>query len=95
MPDDHWITDDEDWHNDDDGEPEDAMAADGDAVPCPECGATLYDDADHCPQCGYWITEADRRAASPGSAKSKAVKIVAAVLLVMFLVSLLIYGTIF
>lgn len=24
-------------------------------VPCPACGAAVYEDADQCPACGEWI----------------------------------------
>jgi len=50
--------DDEDW-NDDYDEPLDDEAP----LPCPECGADVYADAEACPACGYWITDADRTAA--------------------------------
>ena len=25
-------------------------------VPCPACGAEIYDDADRCPSCGQYVT---------------------------------------
>ena len=28
---------------------------DGDQLPCPSCGAMVYDDTDRCPHCGDWI----------------------------------------
>ena len=37
---------DEDWHEDD---------SVTDVVPCPECGADVYEDADQCPSCGHYI----------------------------------------
>ena len=44
--------DEEDWSEDDrpadDGTPE--------TVPCPACGAEVYEDAERCPACGDWIT---------------------------------------
>jgi hypothetical protein len=88
-----WHDDEEDWSEagDDDGDDFDPS----DAVPCPQCGAELYDDADHCHQCGHWLSEADLRAGSPGRFDSRGVKLVAVGLLVAFLVSLLMFGTIF
>lgn len=26
-----------------------------DQLPCPSCGAMVYDDTDRCPHCGDWI----------------------------------------
>ena len=37
---------DDDW---DEGEDE------SDVVPCPECGAEVYEDAEQCPACGQYI----------------------------------------
>jgi ribosomal protein S27AE len=80
--------DDEDWYDDD------ADDAAGDAaMPCPECGADIYDDLDHCPRCGYWITEADDRATDRGHFPSRHVRLVALVVLVAFVI-LLLGGTI-
>jgi uncharacterized membrane protein YvbJ len=82
---------DEDWYDDeqDDHQSDDLSG-------CPECGAEIYADAEQCPACGYWVTDEDRRAAeSLASGWSSAVKAVAVGLLMMFLVSLLLWGTIF
>ena len=47
---DDWSGDgyDEGWGTDDD-EPVDT-------VPCGNCGADVYEDAEQCPRCGEWIT---------------------------------------
>ena len=29
---------------------------DSPVVPCPECGADVYEDAERCPRCGQYIT---------------------------------------
>jgi len=40
----------DDLHDDrDDGDDE------TDVVPCPECGAVVYEDAEQCPSCGLYI----------------------------------------
>ena len=47
--DDDWdddLTDDE-WSNDDDDVNE--------VVPCPNCGAEIYEDAEQCPACGEYV----------------------------------------
>ncbi|MEK7269623.1 MAG: hypothetical protein AAB215_01625 [Planctomycetota bacterium] len=34
---------------------------DGDeTIPCPNCRAPVYEDAERCPRCGTWISEDDR-----------------------------------
>jgi len=79
--------DDEAWYDDED--------ADSDAaLPCPECGAVIYDHLDHCPKCGYWLTDADRRTQNAGGF-SRVVRIVAILLIVVFLVTLLLAGVMF
>ncbi|MCP4248024.1 MAG: hypothetical protein GY778_13335 [bacterium] len=43
-----------DW--DVEGDPEvDDDATEDDQLPCPACGAMVYDDTDRCPHCGDWI----------------------------------------
>lgn len=79
MP--HHDPDDEDWYDDAD---HDDLAA----VPCPECGAAIYADLDHCPKCGYWLIDDDHRTRDPGLFKSRGVRIVAAALLVIFVLAL-------
>jgi hypothetical protein len=34
------------WHDEDDS---------SDVVPCPSCGAEVYEDAEQCPSCGDYI----------------------------------------
>jgi hypothetical protein len=79
---------DEDWYDDEDA---DADAA----LPCPECGAVIYDDLDHCPKCGYWITDADRQAQERSSGFPRVVRIVAIVMIAIFLATLLLAGAMF
>ena len=31
-----------------------------DTIPCPECGAEVYEDADQCPACGHYIVHDTR-----------------------------------
>lgn len=51
----------EDWIGPDE-EPQqadlDAFGEDGptDTLPCPNCGADVYEGADRCPHCRQWIT---------------------------------------
>ncbi len=42
--------DDEDDFGDDEG---------GETVPCPYCGADVYEDAERCPSCGKYISRED------------------------------------
>jgi hypothetical protein len=81
------MRDDEDWYDDE------TANADA-ALPCPECGAAIYDDLDYCPKCGYWLTDADRRA-QIGGGFSRVVRIVAIVMIVVFLATLLLAGAMF
>ena len=37
----------------DDGQHDDDLSA---ALPCPECGAEVYEDAVQCPRCGAYLT---------------------------------------
>ena len=32
---------------------------DNDTVPCPACGAEIYDDAERCPECGHYLSRED------------------------------------
>jgi hypothetical protein len=47
--------DDESWDEPDFDGPDD----DSDTVPCPYCGAEMYEDAPRCPQCGQYISAED------------------------------------
>jgi uncharacterized membrane protein YvbJ len=64
-------------------------------VPCPACGADLFDDADQCPHCGHWITDADRRTQAAASGPSRFVRVVAIVMILIFLASILLAGSMF
>lgn len=45
---------DEDWADDDeDNWPDDDAPAE--TIPCPACGADVYEEADQCPACGEFI----------------------------------------
>ncbi len=87
-----WHDDDEDW-SETGGDYEDEFADDdpddSDTVPCPECGAEIYADLDHCPQCGCWLTDADGRSLETGLFASHRVRLVAAILLAIFVLGLL------
>jgi predicted amidophosphoribosyltransferase len=80
MP--HHDPDDEDWYDDED--------ADLDAISCPECGADIYADLDHCPRCGRWLTDADCNPPRVGLFDSRTTRLVAALLLVIFVLGLMI-----
>ncbi|HUU83671.1 MAG TPA: hypothetical protein VM243_09225 [Phycisphaerae bacterium] len=41
----------QDWTPDLDEEQD----SEADQLPCPSCGAMVYDDTDRCPHCGDWI----------------------------------------
>lgn len=71
----------EDW---DDGDSD----VDG-TLPCPDCGAEIYAVLDHCPRCGHWLTDADRQARETGLFSSRSVRLIAGVLLAIFVFSLL------
>jgi hypothetical protein len=74
--------DDEDWYDDED-------ELDDDSVACPECGQAVPGISDHCPTCGYWVTDADRDAASVGSTKRRWLVVTAWIVLAVFIVPLL------
>lgn len=77
---------DEDWYDDEDDELDEQEAA-----RCPECGGPVHVVTNKCPECGYWLTEADRRAMWSGMSQPRGVRIVAAIMLVIF-VALLLFG---
>jgi hypothetical protein len=57
---------DDDWWErgrspDDELDEHEEERADGEtAIPCPHCGADVFDDAEQCPDCGTWLVR-DRR----------------------------------
>ena len=55
MTDLRWSDDRDDREFDDDGEYDDDSF---DTVPCPACGADVFEDAVKCPSCGDYITHA-------------------------------------
>jgi hypothetical protein len=75
--------DEEDWSDTGDEH------VDGEAIPCPECGSEIYADLDHCPQCGHWLTDADHAGRGTGLFASHWVRLIAAVLLAIFVLGLL------
>ena len=52
----------EDDEYDDDEEYEDDFETE--TVPCPACGADVYEEAQQCPECGQYIDAADYRSGS-------------------------------
>jgi hypothetical protein len=86
----HHDPDDEDWYDEEDDDLDEEVAA-----RCPECGAAICEDLDHCTKCGYWLTDADFRAADHDTHPSRRVRLVAVVMIVVFLMTLLLAGTIF
>ena len=46
-----------DWHDDEEYEEdwEDDADAESEVVPCPSCGAEIFEDAEQCPLCGQWV----------------------------------------
>jgi predicted nucleic acid-binding Zn ribbon protein len=44
-------------------DPEDEGDDAGDTVPCPYCGAAIYDDAVRCPKCGEYLSDEERTTA--------------------------------
>ncbi len=49
QPDDPWDDDSGDW----DADTDDDLS---ETVPCPQCGAEIYEDAVRCPACGTYVT---------------------------------------
>lgn len=50
----------EDWHADDDASDDawgdDDEASSDDTLPCPACGAAVFEDSPRCPACGEYVT---------------------------------------
>ncbi len=40
---------------------DDALDELTEVLPCPNCGADVYEDAEQCPVCGYYITSFNHR----------------------------------
>jgi predicted amidophosphoribosyltransferase len=74
--------DDEDWYDEDGDETEETSSA------CPECGEDVYDLAEQCAACGYWLSDADRRSDRSRQSKPQWVRLVAILMLIVFLFSL-------
>ncbi|HEX4613692.1 MAG TPA: hypothetical protein VH092_36255 [Urbifossiella sp.] len=67
MPRPHHRDPDDDEDADDSGE-YGAYAGGGDdaeTVPCPHCGADVYEDAERCPRCEKYLSAEDRPAGRP------------------------------
>jgi hypothetical protein len=45
--------DDDDW---DDDYPESDSDDEVETLPCPNCGAAVYEESARCPECGHYIT---------------------------------------
>jgi hypothetical protein len=57
------------WDDDfEDREFEDDLDDDDVYVPCPNCGAEIFDDSEQCPNCGHYITHST----SPWAGRSPA-----------------------
>jgi len=54
-------------HDDEYPDPDEFDDDTTETVPCPECGADVYEDAEQCPACGVYIThEHSALAGRPG-----------------------------
>lgn len=54
-------------------------------LPCPECGAEVYEDADRCPKCGNYIIPGRRRRGTAGWIRWTALGLVALIVAVWVL----------
>ena len=52
----------------------------------------MFLGADKCPACGYWLTDADHRALGSGTSQPAHIRVMAAIILAIFLIGLLIAG---
>ncbi|QDU18232.1 zinc-ribbon domain-containing protein [Urbifossiella limnaea] len=59
--------DDDDEYGDDgdDGGDDDDGDDDAETVPCPHCGADVYEDAEQCPRCGKYLSAEDAAPSRP------------------------------
>lgn len=53
------IESDEDWDDDYEDAPDDSEEAD--TIPCPNCGAEIYEESPRCPICGEYVVSNSRR----------------------------------
>lgn len=51
--------DDEEEEDYDDGEEDYGDDEDAETVPCPHCGADVYEGAEQCPRCGKYLSAED------------------------------------
>ena len=56
-----------------------------DLIFCPECRAEIYAETERCPECGHWIVQGEQRRMTRAPKESRALKIVAIVLLLLLL----------
>jgi hypothetical protein len=42
--------------DDDEGDDDDFDGDEGELLPCPECGADIYEESQQCPYCGSYVT---------------------------------------
>jgi predicted nucleic acid-binding Zn ribbon protein len=49
----------DDWDDEEDFGEEDPDSEDATTMPCPQCGADLYDDAEFCARCENYISQED------------------------------------
>jgi predicted nucleic acid-binding Zn ribbon protein len=57
------------YQDDEEDEDDDAYGDDDDAetVPCPHCGADVYEDAEQCPRCEKYMSAEDRPTSRPST----------------------------
>lgn len=70
-----------DWRDDDEDEPFEDDPDDDGLMPCPYCGAAIYDDSLRCPKCENYLSDAERTT----TAQPRWIILTAVVLLVVFL----------
>jgi len=57
MTDSHWLDESSDPLGDDEYPDDDAWDDESaELMPCPECGADIYEETQRCPHCGSYIT---------------------------------------
>jgi hypothetical protein len=50
----------------DDLDDDDADDGEAETVPCPQCGADIYEEAEECPVCGQYVTHSSHPWANRG-----------------------------